>query len=190
MRLLGLFAFLLICGCGRVPVLPEIDREPERRCSGEACDATPVLIDEAAPVTLWSVRFDGAMKLPADDGLDWYGLVLRGSLTVDGCGELGAWWAFRVAQGGVTVRGKGDAVLGAASGKALSKLGALGPAKAGDVAGKCESVNVKTLPEVTWAHRTAHARLVFRGGRGDFGLIYSAEGAGSRGDGGAGPPGQ
>ncbi len=169
----------LAAGCGQVPSLPSIDREPEKRCAGESCDSTPVQVDPAAPVTLWLVRFDGSMRLPADDGVDWYGVVLRGTLTVDGCGLIAGWEAFRVPQGGVVVRGKGDAVLGVAASQPLGKLGALGPAKASDAAGKCEQLDFEKQPVVTWSHGRSHARLGFRTGRAYFGLIYTDAGAGS-----------
>lgn len=172
---LGLLCVSGSSGCVRdaLPVLPEARFTADATCSAESCDSVPRLVEPTAPASLWSVRFEGGtMKLPANPALDWYGLVLRGQLTVDGCGALGPWHAYRVIGGGVSVKGLADAIVGVA---ADSALGAALPSSSGKV-GRCEAIDLRALADVNWAGGQAHGRLAFRSGKAYFGLFYSDPG--------------
>jgi mannose-6-phosphate isomerase-like protein (cupin superfamily) len=151
-------------------MLPDARITADATCAVASCSAIPRLVDRRAPASLWSVRFEGGtMKLPADPAMDWYGIVLRGSLDVEGCGALGPWQAYRVVGGGVALKGLADVVLGVAADAAL---GEPLTAVAGKV-GRCERVDLNALPDIRFADGQAHARLAFRTGKAYFGLLYS-----------------
>lgn len=177
-RSLTLLGLAALSGCfrGALPLLPEARFMADATCSVASCDGVPRLVDPRAPASLWSVRFEGgAMKLPANPALDWYGLVLRGQLTVEGCGAVTRWQAYRILGGGASVKGHADAVFGVAGD---APLGGPQHAVSGKV-GRCEKIDLGALPELEWAGGGAHARLVFRTGKAYFGILYSEPGIGA-----------
>jgi hypothetical protein len=101
MRVIGLTLGLVLFGCSsRLPSLPESTTASGKRRGADSCDAVPRVIAPGAPATLWSVRFEaGVMKPPRNDGMDWFGMVLRGAIEVEGCGTLDGWTAFKIAGG-------------------------------------------------------------------------------------------
>ena len=187
---------------GALPLDLDAPHAAHAPCKAKEC-AVPGLyppipaIDGKAPAAVWShdVPAKGtSLSFPKHAGVDLYGVVLEGSVTMKGsAGEAPAsakvWWAFRAPGAGVTITAD-DAgtriVLAAVTsgepvGDAVVKLRGKGGAKLEwkKRAAPLEAKDLSASPDLAWAGGAMHARIGFEGEsqRASLGVLMAAKDA-------------